>query len=226
MATRHFLLVSGPSGGGKSTFIQHLAEARLPAEITAELPAGCARWPVIEANNMLKDKVPMADVLASIGSSEGAILHYDIAYIHRFGLPGYASDPASSLFQLGDRLDVVFVKPAPESLSQQFLKRQEAHQRKKNLLSRLWGDKVRRPLRRALYRLRGREAVDTHTLYLTEDWLRGCYAAWHDYVFGLIKDRPVAKILEIEPARQGDGTAGFKLLSCRTAPALPHRESH
>lgn len=175
---------------------------------------------------MLKDKVPMADVLATIGESEGATLHYDIAYIHRFGLPGYASDPASALFQLGDRLDVVFVKPATDSLRQQFLKRQEAHQRKRNLLSRLWGDKVRRPLRRAIYRLRGRKAVDTHTLYLTEDWLRGCYAEWLDYVFYLIKDGPVEKIIEIEPARQDDGTAGFRLLSCRIAAALPYQESH
>jgi energy-coupling factor transporter ATP-binding protein EcfA2 len=216
MATRHFLLVSGPSGGGKSTFIEQLAANALPDDIAAHLPSGCAVWPVIEANNLLKDKLPLETVLAAAG--DHAILHYDIAYIHRFALPGYASDPAAALFDLGDRLDVVLVTPDADSLKQQFLNRQMAHKRRKGLARQLWGDWVRRPLRRALQHLKGRPARDTEELYLSADWLRDCYAGWRDFIQGLIASRPGARFIEVAPSGRMDGKTGFRLVAARRTP--------
>lgn len=216
MATRHFLLVSGPSGGGKSTFIEQLATGSLPADIGALLPSDCGRWPVIEANNLLKDKLSLGDVLSAAG--DRAILHYDIAYIHRFALPGYASDPAAALFALGDRLDVVLVSPYADSLNQQFQSRQQAHKRRKSLSRQLWGDWVRRPLRRALLRLQGRPAQDTEELYRSADWLRGCYAGWREFVLELIASRPGAHFIEVTPASPIGGKTDFRLLASRRTP--------
>jgi energy-coupling factor transporter ATP-binding protein EcfA2 len=217
MATRHFLLVSGPSGGGKSTFIQHLTDGRLPPEIASELPLNCASWPIIEANNMLKNKVSLAEILKTMGSSESAILHYDIAYIHRFGLTNYASDPASALFTLSDRLDVVLVKPGPDNLQRQYRERHYAHYHSKSLASRLWGTWVRRPVRRAFQRLQGKIALETQALYLSEDWLQHCYSDWHDYIHQLIKNKPASKVLQVVPCQQADGNPGFNLISIEAA---------
>ncbi len=225
MTTLHFLLVSGPSGGGKSTFIQQLTDGELPPDILSELPENCASWPVIEANNMLKDKVSLADVLEMMGPSEGAILHYDITYIHRFALPSYASDPASALFMRGDTLNVVLVKPDLNSLQRQFHERQRAHNRSKSIASRLWGGWVRRPLRRALQRLKGQPAVDTQGLYLSDDWLRHCYSDWYDYVCQLINKKPTSKVLQVEPCQQADGKPGFRLITSKTSPGIASRES-
>lgn len=216
MAIRHFLLVSGPSGGGKSTFIEQLAAGALPDDIAMQLPPGCAAWPVVEANNLLKDHWPLDAALAAAGDQ--AILHYDIAYIHRFALPGYANDPAAQLFQLGDRLDVVLVTPDADNLKQQFFARQQAQQRRKSLARRLWGDWVRRPLRRGLLRLRGRPARDTADLYLSADWLRSCYAGWREFVLGLIADRPGARFIEVAPTGSRPDRPGFRLVSSQPIP--------
>lgn len=212
MATRHFLLVSGPSGGGKSTFIDRLARAALPADIADRLPAGCAGWPVAEVNDMLKNGIGADALLAGLDDSAGVILHYDIAYIHRFALPGYASDPAAALFELGDPLDVVLIKPDLARLTAQHASRRAAHRRAKGKARLLWGDWVRRPLRRALLRLRGHPAVDTEVLYGDPDWLRRCYDAWRDHVLALVAGRPAARFIEVEPVVTPDGAPGFRLL--------------
>lgn len=207
------LLVAGASGGGKSTFIELLRQRRLGGEILGALPDGCWTWPVIEANNMLKKRVPLDDVLASVGPADGAILHYDIAFIHRFALPAYESDPASELFRSASRLDTVLVKTDLDVLTRQHQARHAAQISSKSRAEVLWGDWVRRPLRQLSFKLQGQPAVETQTLYLTPDFLTTCYAAWEAYVRHLMLAKPASHMLTVAPAPGRDGTPAFRIVS-------------
>ncbi len=60
------------------------------------------------------------------------ILHYDIAYIHRFALGSYERDPASELFGQVGRLDTVLVKTDVDRLTRQHRERHQAQVASKN----------------------------------------------------------------------------------------------
>lgn len=221
----HFLLIAGPSGAGKSTFIRHLREGRLDPAIQRELPDNCARWPLIETNDMLKEGLGVSEILGRVGeAATGAILHYDIAFIHRFSLQGYDSDPACGLFQTARRLDTVFVKIDGNRLARQHSEREQARQRGKSRADVLWGEWVRRPLRQALYRLRGYPAVDTRALYLRPDFLSTCYAAWDVFTRQLMLARPNGKRISVVPVEDDDGAPSFELAPPDGDVATPGRE--
>lgn len=209
------LLVAGPSGGGKSTFIRLLRERRLGRDILAALPEACWQWPVVEANNMLKQGLSLNDMLAGAGSADGVILHYDIAYIHRFALAGYESDPASELFSFANRLDAVLVKADLDRLTRQHRARHHAQMSSKSRAKRIWGDWIRRPLRKLNLRLRGQTAIDTQALYLTPDFLSACYGAWEAYVRRLALAKSASRMLTVAPDQDADGAPLFRLVPAR-----------
>jgi hypothetical protein len=208
----HVLLVAGASGGGKSTFIRLLGERRLGRDILAALPEGAWRWPVLEVNNMLKKGLSLDAMLAGVGSAAGAILHYDIAYIHRFALGAYERDPASELFGQVGRLDTVLVKTDVDRLTRQHRERHQAQVASKNRAELLWGAWVRQPLRQLHFRMQGHPAVDTQTLYHSPDFLSGCYASWETYVRNLVLSKPASSMLTVAPDDDSDGSPAFHLV--------------
>lgn len=54
MPMRDILLISSPSGIGKTTFLRQLSEGSLAPEILSRLPVSRRFWPVLEANHILK----------------------------------------------------------------------------------------------------------------------------------------------------------------------------
>jgi hypothetical protein len=208
----HVVLVAGASGGGKSTFIRLLSERHLGRDILAALPEGAWRWPVLEVNNMLKKGLSLDAMLAGVGSAAGAILHYDIAYIHRFALGTYERDPASELFGQVGRLDTVLVKTDLDRLTRQHQERHQAQVSSKNRAELLWGAWVRQPLRQLHFRLQGHPAVDTQTLYQTPNFLSDCYTAWEAYVRNLVLSKPASRMLIVTPDQESDGSPAFRLM--------------
>lgn len=195
-----FLLVSGASGGGKSTFIRALKEGWLNPEIISRLPHDCSCWPVIDVNNILKNRLNIQNVISEIGTGNRAILHYDISYIHRLGLPSYEDDPADILFNLASHIDCVFIKADLAVLKRQHLIRERTRMRSKSRSKILWGTLVRRPLTTLRERSVGIHRRNAQVLYAQPQFLASCYGLWETYVCQLGPSRNTSPILTVQPA--------------------------
>ena len=200
MKPRHIVLISGPSGSGKSTLIRQLVAGTLAPEILSRLPEADSSWPVIEANNVLKGTLTMETLRHNKNPAEGWLVHYDIVFIHCYGMQRYEDDPALELLAAADSLDVVFIRPDCGMLRTQFLNRQSRHRMTKATASLLWGRLVRRPLRRALAPITGKPVLTTEELYAKDHWLAGCYRQWETFIHGLIERHPHATVLTLAPA--------------------------
>jgi hypothetical protein len=206
------LLVAGPSGAGKSTFIDLLRRGQLSPEIWAELPFGADSWPHLEANDLLKRGVGSASTLIDkLNGGGGVVLHYDIAFIYRYGLQAYEKDPAAALFAV-DECTIVCLKPARERLMTQYASRREQQLRNKGRLRGPWARQVRFPVKRAIARLRGRVVPEAIALYKEHDWLGQCYGRWEAFVRAIVRDRPGTKVLYVEPCGDQAGDPIFRLI--------------
>ena len=207
-----FLLVSGASGGGKSTFIRALTQGWLDPYIVAQLPSGCANWPVIDVNDIHKEGLAISKVLESIGPEKCAVLHYDISYIFRWGLPSYADDAADALFKLASRIDCVFVKTDGARLRRQHLARERERMRRKSRAEIAWRKCVRKPMRVFAQSLRGIRRRRAQHLYAQPEFLVQCYSLWESYARALGVSCPDYSLLTVEPEKTLDGPPMFRLV--------------
>lgn len=169
--TAELILVAGPSGSGKTVFINQFRSGNLPHELRRWLPESSERWPQLGANDCMKRGVGLAGVLPRNWTAPGAVVHYDTAYIHRFGLTSYDEDPISELFHRARRLIVVSIEPKPEVLKAQFSNRHARHRSQKSSSHLFWRDNVRSPLERLRQRIVGNAMRDTEDLYKDPVWL-------------------------------------------------------
>lgn len=212
MTPLHLILVAGPSGGGKSTFIRQLAAKTLAPDIMACLPEQGGGWPTVEANNVLKGSLARETLLRDMCRTGEWLVHYDIVFIHCYGLKSYQDDPVMELLTGADVLDVVFVRPAGDVLRRQFGDRQVRHHQTKSKASLLWGRWFRRPLRRVLAPWTGKAVCTTAELYARDHWLADCYSQWETFCQHLVKRHPHATLTVVEPT-SGPGAAAFRLVS-------------
>src|SRR5262245_29282278 len=73
---KHLLIVAGPAGAGKSTFLRQLRSGALPAKIMTKLPPGAEHWVQLEANA----RNPFLSTLSDEQKTTviaGVALHYD-----------------------------------------------------------------------------------------------------------------------------------------------------
>ena len=208
MTPRHLLLISGPSGGGKSTFIRQLAERNLAQEILALLPTHSGDWPLVEANNVLKRDLSEHSFKTKVLAGD-CLVHYDIVFIHLRGIRRYEDDPALSMLDGVNPLHVVFVRPNSEVLRKQFLDRQTRHRNTKSTASLLWSRFFRLPMRRLLSPLTGKPTQSNEDVYGDEKWLSACYSQWEAFIHRLLEQHPGAQITIVEPAGEGQT---FRLL--------------
>jgi hypothetical protein len=212
MSENRLLLVAGPSGAGKSEFIRQIRDNTLPQSIMARLPSGCASWPVVEANNMLKDRLSEAQLMAEVDDGGPALLHYDVTYIHRFGMTDYARDPFASLLAKRNVIDVITIRPDIQRLTAQYRGRSEMHRQARSRPHRLWADWVRRPVKRAALKAQGLPALDAAELYSTPGFLDACYAAWDDFLRRFDPAASRVSLVEVAPAPDSMEHPSFVLL--------------
>lgn len=203
-----FLLVAGPSGGGKSTFIRALTEGRLDASILAALPEGCARWRVVEANDILKNRIKAAPSMDS-ASTDAAIYHYDIAFIHRFAISAYEQDPFCSTLKDAPLLDIIYVRPDLTSLLKQYRLRRQNNRAARSWLRRFWHYSVRQPLKRIKLRKNGLPAIDADDLYCLPGFLSSCYRGWERFLDDVANANPQSRLLVVRPQTDPSGNPTF-----------------
>ena len=201
MSKRNILLISGPSGGGKTTFLRQLREGTLAPEILARLPAGSGNWPVLEANDVLKGKPVMETIPAA---TDGVALHYDIVLMHRYRIERYEDDPSLGFLDAAESLDVVFVRPDTALVKRNFMARQNAHRKKKSTVSLLWSRFVRLPMRCLLSPITGKPTQSTEDVYQDDNWLAGCYRRWETFIGSALERQPNARLIIVEPSGEGE----------------------
>ena len=193
------VIVAGPSGSGKTVFINQFRSGTLAPELRLLLPDHSERWPQIGANDCMKRGVPLAAVLPKSWTADGGIVHYDTAYIHRFGLAGYDDDPSSDIFRRARRLIVISIVLSAGQLKDQFEARQAQHRHAKRKSHLFWRDHVRAPLERLFFRLKGLNPQATGDLYRNPAWLEGCYTEWDRFVGKAIAGIPGSRHVVLEP---------------------------
>lgn len=213
LGQKTLLLVAGPSGAGKTVFINQYRSGTLAPELTRLLPANAERWPQIGANDCMKRGVGIDRVLPRDWPAPGGIAHYDTAYVHRFGLSGYEQDPVSELFRSAGQVIAVSICPPAETLQAQFQDRAARHRGAKHVSHLLWKDYVRRPIERAIGRVKGTDPRDATELYRDASWLDRCYDEWAAFAGRLIRGKPGSLLIRLEPCLDDRGNQSFRLIS-------------
>jgi hypothetical protein len=208
MSGKNLLLVAGPSGCGKSCFIDQLKTNTLDPTITAVLPIGSLSWPVVEANNMMKNGVSESELMPPDGR---VLVHYDITFIHRYALTDYNRDPFCAALLGAKEIEIVYIKPRKDRLSQQIIQRRDAHRRSKSRARLLFADWMRIPLKRARLKTRGLPTHEAHELYDMPNFLDNCYASWEAYLKQLSISASSCRVHIIEPSAGPNGAPSFFL---------------
>jgi hypothetical protein len=208
MSENRLLLVAGPSGAGKSEFIRQIKDGTLPQGVMAALPHGCSSWPLVEANNMLKDGLSATQLLQGRNS---VVAHYDLTFIHRFGISDYAQDPFNAVLTNAGPIVIVSVRPDIQRLTAQYRGRSEMHRRARSRSHQIWADWVRLPLKRAALKAQGLPAVDAGELYATPGFLEICYREWDSFLGRLAASNSHITLINVSPVHDPFGNPAFEL---------------
>ena len=215
------LVVAGPSGAGKATFMRALAGGELPAAIACRLPAGAGRWLQAKGTKILANGHPVA-----VGSPlAAACLHYDILRPFASEIPDYRGDPALCLLDAADRIIVVMVTAPPQQLARQLLARSRPErgasggfrlpeQVRARLPGWLWEGAARLvdPPRRRTRRLWRQRHLVLSEHYRQPGWLDGWYARWARHLDSAAGLRLRPPVMHLRPVLTPQRTKSFEMI--------------
>lgn len=196
----HVLVVSGPSAGGKSTFIDQFVAGRLDASIARLLPPDASGWAHVDGNDILKRSHVLEDVLPDGASIPGVIVHYDFVHILRVGFSDdYGKDPLFRILEMCNKVTFCDVRPSQERLFEHFSDRLREQQRRKGKLRVMWRQKVHAPLRQMRMRLKGERHLVKEDIYRDAAWMKACYARWDAFLSDIAIGHTNVSIVRVEP---------------------------
>jgi hypothetical protein len=206
----HLLLVCGPGGSGKSTFIEQLRSGRLPPELRELLPAGAESWPRMGSDRSERG-------LRMLRKAEHLILHYDIAARPR-RQESHVDDPVLAGVPAAKRLTVVDIRPGRERLLNQLSFRAAEAEARRGILSRLWRGAGLHDARH-FRKLRRRRGLPTKaSLYGEERWLETLYERWDGFLEATLAERGEGSIVRVQPAPDGAGNPSFGVVATARLP--------
>jgi hypothetical protein len=133
----HLLVVAGPSGAGKTTFIRLLANGELPKELQALFSDYRRNWPLSGAG--VEEGIRI-DKYTQGTSFDGLVLHCDLVRLAKENLAGFDHDTLlRKLMSCATEITVATIKLAPDALASQLLLRQAAsHEDRASWINRFW----------------------------------------------------------------------------------------
>lgn len=212
MEKKQILLISGPTGAGKSTFLSCLESAKLDQQILKALPHGAADWSAAELNDILKGSLSSEECLTKLENERCGKFHYDITFIHSRGIANYEDDPSLKILQQADSLWVIFIKPNYETVRRQYNERRAQKLSKKSKISLLWARYGRKNLRRLKRILKSDTKRELGDPYSNEQLLIESYVMWHNYLKTLCASVEDLKITILHPNSKSDDTPYFHIL--------------
>jgi hypothetical protein len=171
---RHLLLIAGPGGAGKSTFIDMLRSGQLPPHIGDLLPPGSQGW----SHAVTKD-LRANDDKQLAANRDGLILHYCTSGAHLRKYGTYAGDPILELLATSESITLVNVRPSVDILLEQY--------RNRTMDGRTL---VGRMLRRGPQRLM--------RSYRQKNWVQNLYQRWDSFIESAVPKGKL-RIVNIEP---------------------------
>jgi hypothetical protein len=140
----HALIVAGPSGAGKSALVRELYAGRLAWDVRRHLPPEAETWPLVYCDHPEQWQHFVAD--DDIASrTTGLVVHHDITLHWRKNQQELARAPFWQILQRCERVTLVFVRPSPRRLLDQW---SQAH-----LGMRPWKVRVRKLVSVSAWRL-------------------------------------------------------------------------
>lgn len=181
---KNLLLIAGPSGGGKSTFIENLRDGSLPDDICSQYQE-FKHAPVVDITNKIRRLNRKGDTeaaLSSIQKTTKLIIHYDIISVFRSGGKNYQDDPSLGLLDLLPSFQTIFIRPDQQQLIHQFTERHNLRMKNKNSLKQFWRQSIAPHLRKTTHKIYGREIRFETDLYRDPIFLQNCYDEWKSYI--------------------------------------------
>ena len=143
------------------------------------LPQGIAQWPILEANDLLKQqhRPKRQNDLELSRNAPDVIAHYDSHFIRNYPLKSHENDPAHMLWAKADKFYIVDILADFEILSLQYQKREISVAKTKSIMSKLWSRFFKKPLKKALRKdqfTTGKELLQRPDLFyqLEDNWQR------------------------------------------------------
>jgi hypothetical protein len=211
---KHLLLIAGPSGAGKTTFMDQLAAGQLRAEIVARLPAGAGSWVQSSCKRFLQQTSKTHDAEGRLKPLPGLVLHYDIMRPHSLGMSDHAADAAlRTPFGLADEVAVVSLLPAADRLSDQFSSRVTTAR----LETADWDGR----LKAFRHWMRGQRLASLKKpqqalleRYRQPGWVEHQYARWLDHLAACRREFGGMTVIMVEGGLDEDGHPSFRLSPC------------
>jgi energy-coupling factor transporter ATP-binding protein EcfA2 len=200
------IVIAGPSGAGKTTFLELLRRKMVPKTIAALLPEDVDEWSVFEANNIASD---------FFIHGEKQIVHYDTVDIRRYPQVRYNNDPRLSFLKECKNVLMITLQPKGEQLLEQFSQRQSMRNKNKPAFKVMWA-KGRRKLKRLIAYNTSRYAkLDRDELYKSSEAVDYFQEQWNSFLSELehLPDTKLRSIIICPNGYSEKGIASFVVLS-------------
>jgi hypothetical protein len=115
----HAVIVAGPSGAGKTTFLTELRAGRLEADVRRHLPVGVEAWPHVDSCIPRQWEPFLVDADCS-SRTTGFVVHYDMTRHWNRLEQDFSRDPFWQLLHRCECATLVLIQPSPSRLLRQW----------------------------------------------------------------------------------------------------------